>query len=40
MEFVTAYDAFTRDQPPEPESERICVIAREHGEMRPEIIEI
>ncbi|UWP60313.1 class I SAM-dependent DNA methyltransferase [Ruminococcus gauvreauii] len=30
MEFVTAYDAFTRDQP-EPESERICVIAREHG---------
>ena len=30
MEFVTAYDAFTRNQPV-PESERICVIAREHG---------
>ncbi|MCH1984312.1 class I SAM-dependent methyltransferase [Ruminococcus sp. OA3] len=30
MEFVTAYDAFTRDQPA-PESERIYVIAREHG---------
>ena len=30
MEFVTAYDAFTKDAPRK-ESERIYVIAREHG---------
>lgn len=30
MEFVTAYDAFTREAP-KPDSERIYVIAREHG---------
>lgn len=30
MEFVTAYDAFTKDAPKE-DSERIYVIAREHG---------
>ncbi len=30
MEFVASYDAFTRE-PPAPESERIYVIAREHG---------
>lgn len=30
MEFVTAYDAFTKDAPKE-ESERIYIIAREHG---------
>lgn len=33
MEFVTAYDAFTQDEP-KPDSERIYVIAREHGKMR------
>ena len=30
MEFVTAYDAFTKDVP-KPESERIYVVAREKG---------
>ena len=30
MEFVTAYDAFTKDAP-RPESERIYVVAREKG---------
>lgn len=30
MEFVAAYDAFTRE-PPRPDSERIYIIAREHG---------
>ena len=30
MEFVAAYDAFTRDVP-KADSERIYVIAREHG---------
>ncbi len=30
MEFVAAYDAFTRD-PPKRESERIYVLAREKG---------
>lgn len=30
LEFVTAYDAYTRMEPTET-SERICVVAREHG---------
>ncbi len=30
LEFVTAYDAYTREAPTET-SERICVVAREHG---------
>jgi len=30
MEFVTAYDAFTKE-PPKEDSERIYVVAREHG---------
>lgn len=30
MEYVTAYDAYTK-KPPHPESERICVVAREKG---------
>lgn len=30
MEYVTAYDAYTKE-PPHPESERICVVAREKG---------
>ena len=30
LEFVTAYDAYTREAPAET-SERICVVAREHG---------
>lgn len=30
LEFVTAYDAYTREVPTET-SERICVVAREHG---------
>ena len=30
LEFVTAYDAFSLD-PPKENSERIYVIAREHG---------
>lgn len=30
LEFVTAYDAYTREKVHE-ESERICVVAREHG---------
>ncbi|MFR5601559.1 MAG: class I SAM-dependent DNA methyltransferase [Lachnospiraceae bacterium] len=30
MEFVAVYDAFTRE-PPRPDSERVYVIAREHG---------
>lgn len=30
LEFVTAYDAYTREAPSET-SERICVVAREHG---------
>lgn len=30
LEYVQAYDAFTRKQPHE-KSERICVVAREHG---------
>ena len=33
MEFVTAYDAFTKSEP-KPDSERIYVIAREHGKQR------
>ena len=28
--FEDAYDAFTRN-PPAPDSERICIVAREHG---------
>ena len=30
MEFVAAYDAFTKE-PPKADSERIYVVAREHG---------
>lgn len=30
MEYITAYDAYTKE-PPHPESERICVVAREKG---------
>lgn len=30
MEFVAAYDAFTKN-PPQIDSDRICVVAREHG---------
>ncbi len=30
MEFITCYDAFTKN-PPEKESERIYIIAREKG---------
>ena len=30
LEFVAAYDGFTRDAP-RADSERICVLAREHG---------
>ena len=33
MELVAVYDAFTRN-PPEPESERIYMIAREKGKQR------
>ena len=33
MEYVTAYDAFTREEPGE-DSERIYVIAREKGKER------
>ena len=33
MEFVAAYDAFTKN-PPREDSERIYVIAREHGKER------
>ena len=32
LEFVTAYDAYTREAPSET-SERICVVAREHGKV-------
>ena len=34
LEFVTAYDAYTRKAPTET-SERICVVAREHGKGVP-----
>ena len=34
LEFVTAYDAYTRTAPTET-SERICVVAREHGKGVP-----
>lgn len=34
LEFVTAYDAYTRKAPTE-SSERICVVAREHGKGVP-----
>lgn len=34
LEFVTAYDAYTRKAPTET-SERICVVAREHGKGAP-----
>ena len=34
LEFVTAYDAYTRKAPTET-SERICVVAREHGKNVP-----
>ena len=34
LEFVTAYDAYTRQAPTET-SERICVVAREHGKGVP-----
>ncbi len=33
MEFVAAYDGYTKE-PPRPESERICVVAREQGKDR------
>lgn len=33
MEFVTAYDAFTKE-PPKADSERIYVVAREHGKKK------
>lgn len=33
LEFVTAYDAFTREAPKE-DSERIYVIAREKGKIK------
>ena len=36
MEFVAAYDAFTR-KPPAQESERLYVIAREHGKEKGRI---
>lgn len=35
MEFIAAYDAFTKN-PVKPDSERVYIVAREHGKQRPQ----